>query len=161
MMWAADFDESVTCNLEEICLEELIVQLPRDSGAEIREENPENGNDGVKGGLQSKHSLSENEGIKAASTYNFCGLTRNFWSRNEHLHTCSVVSSTRKGDDDLPVFCVAAILIMNRQKIIRETRSIEDMIKVSPLELLSYTVSLSVSIQTCIALSVHSSHNPS
>ena len=161
MLWAADFDESVTCNLEEICLEALIVQLPRDSGAEITEENPENGNDGVKGSLQSKYSLSEIEGIKAGSTYHFCGLARNFWSRNDNLQICSVVSSTRKGDDDLPVFCVAAILIMNRQKIIRETRSIEDMIKVSPLELLSYTVSLSVSIQTCIALSVHSSHNPS
>ncbi|XWS35311.1 hypothetical protein CRYUN_Cryun21dG0115000 [Craigia yunnanensis] len=121
MLWAADFDESVTCNLEEICLEALIVQLPRDSGAEITEENPENGNDGVKGSLQSKYSLSENEGIKAASTYHFCGLTRNFWSRNDHLQICSVVSSSRKGDDDLPVFCVAAILIMNRQKIIRET----------------------------------------
>ncbi|XVF37644.1 hypothetical protein REPUB_Repub20aG0027300 [Reevesia pubescens] len=135
MMWAADFDESVTCDLEEICLEALIVQLPRDSGEEIREENPENGNDGVKGGLQSKHSLSENEGIRVASTYNFCGLTRNFWSRNDHLQICSVVSSSRKGNDDLPVFCVAAILIMNRQKIIRETRSIDDMIKVSLLEL--------------------------
>lgn len=142
MMWAADFDESVTFNLEEMCLEALIVQLPRDSGEEICEENPENGNDVLKGSQQLKHSLSDNEGIKAASTYNFCGLTRSFWSRNDHLQICSVVSSTRKGDDDLPVFCVAAILIFNRQKIIRETRSIDDMIKVVPLELLSYTVPL-------------------
>lgn len=145
MMWAADFDESVTCNLEEICLEALIVQLPRDSGSEIGEENSENGNDGVKDGLQLKHSLSENDGIKSASAYPFCGLTRNFWSRNDRLQICNVVSSTRKGDDDLPVFCVAAILIMNRQKIIRETRSIDDMIKASPLELSIHTVSLSVS----------------
>ncbi|KAK6255442.1 hypothetical protein SCA6_016747 [Theobroma cacao] len=145
MMWAADFDESVTCNLEEICLEALIVQLPRDSGSEIGEENSENGNDGVKDGLQLKHSLSENDGIKSASAYPFCGLTRNFWSRNDRLQICNVVSSTRKGDDDLPVFCVAAILIMNRQKIIRETRSIDDMIKASPLELSIRTVSLSVS----------------
>ncbi|XVF29442.1 hypothetical protein REPUB_Repub15cG0121400 [Reevesia pubescens] len=139
MMWAADFDEYITCNLEEICLEALIVQLPRDSGAEIREET-ENGNDGVKDGLQSKHSLSENEGIKAASTYNFCGLKPNFWSRNDHLQICSVVSATRRGDDYLPVFCVAAILIMNRQKIIRETRSIDDMIKIFNDKLLKFHV---------------------
>ncbi|XVE81009.1 hypothetical protein DITRI_Ditri15bG0028100 [Diplodiscus trichospermus] len=128
MMWAADFEESFTCNLEEICLEALVVQLPRDSGAEIREENPEKGNDGVKDGLQLKHSFSENKGIKVASTYHFCGLTQNFWSRNDRLQICCVVSSARKGDDDFPVFCVAAILIMNRQKIIRETCSIDDMI---------------------------------
>ncbi|OMO90324.1 hypothetical protein CCACVL1_07405 [Corchorus capsularis] len=130
MMWAADFDESFTCNLEEICLEALIVHLPRDSGAEIREENSENGNDGVNGGLQLKHSLSENDAIKSASAHPFCGLARNFWSRNDHLQVCNVVSSSRKGDDNLPVFCVAAILIINRQKIIRETRSIDDLIKI-------------------------------
>lgn len=140
MMWAADFDESVTFNLEEMCLEALIVQLPRDSGEEICEENPENGNDVLKGSQQLKHSLSDNEGIKAASTYNFCGLTRSFWSRNDHLQICSVVSSTRKGDDDLPVFCVAAILIFNRQKIIRETRSIDDMIKIFNDKLLKFHV---------------------
>lgn len=148
MMWAADFDESVTCNLEEVCLEALIVQLPGDSGGEIREENPENGHDDVKGGLQSKYSLSENEGIKAASTYNFCGLTRNFWSRNDHLQICRMISPTRKGDDDLPVFCVAAILIMNRQKIIRETRSIDDMIKIFNDKLLK------IHVKRCIGAAI-------
>ncbi|XVE84470.1 hypothetical protein DITRI_Ditri17bG0016000 [Diplodiscus trichospermus] len=148
MMWAADFDESVACNLEEICLEALIIQLPGDSGEEIREENPDSGNDCIKGGLQSKHSLSENEGIKIASTYNFCGLTRNFWSRNDHLRTCSVVSSTRKGDNDLPVFCVAAILIMNRQQIIRETRSIDDMIKIFNDKLLK------IHVKRCIGAAI-------
>ncbi|GMJ08465.1 hypothetical protein like AT2G43490 [Hibiscus trionum] len=89
MMWAADFDESTTCNLEDICLDALIVQLPRDSGEEIREENLDNEDDGVKGGLESRNSSS-------ASSHRFC----------------------------------AAILIMNRQKIIKETRSIDDMIKI-------------------------------
>ncbi|KAF2300311.1 hypothetical protein GH714_011658 [Hevea brasiliensis] len=32
MMWAADFDESLTCDLEENCLEAVVLQLPRDSG---------------------------------------------------------------------------------------------------------------------------------
>ncbi|KAK8332820.1 hypothetical protein V6Z12_A10G163500 [Gossypium hirsutum] len=96
MMWAADFDESASCDLEDICLEALVVQLPRDLGEEIREENPESGDDGVKGSLQSKHSLSENAGFKSAAAHRFC----------------------------------AAILIMNRQKIIKETHSIDDMIKI-------------------------------
>ncbi|KAE8695547.1 Ypt/Rab-GAP domain of gyp1p superfamily protein isoform 2 [Hibiscus syriacus] len=130
MMWAADFDESIICNLEKICLKELTIQFPGDSGQDDGEENPENGSDNVMVGLQLKHSLFENEGIKAASTYNFCGLTRNFWSRNDCLQIFGVVSPTRKGDNDLPVFVVAAILIMNRQKLIKETRSIDDMIKI-------------------------------
>ncbi|TYH49607.1 hypothetical protein ES332_D10G148700v1 [Gossypium tomentosum] len=130
MMWAADFDESASCDLEDICLEALVVQLPRDLGEETREENPESGDDGVKGSLQSKHSLSENAGFKSAAAHRFCGLTRNFLSKNNILQICGLVSSTRKGDDNLPVFCVAAILIMNRQKIIKETHSIDDMIKI-------------------------------
>ncbi|MBA0840906.1 hypothetical protein Goarm_003443, partial [Gossypium armourianum] len=130
MMWAADFDESASCDLEDICLEALVVQLPRDMGEETREENPESGDDGVKGSLQSKHSLSENAGFKSAAAHRFCGLTRNFLSKNNLLQICGLVSSTRKGDDNLPVFCVAAILIMNRQKIIKETHSIDDMIKI-------------------------------
>ncbi|KAL4289640.1 hypothetical protein GQ457_14G001050 [Hibiscus cannabinus] len=123
MMWAADFDESTTCNLEDICLDALIVQLPRDSSEEIREENLVNEDDGVKGGLESKHSSS-------ASARRFCGLTKSFLAKTNILQLCGVVSSTRKGDDNLPVFCVAAILIMNRQKIIKETHSIDDMIKI-------------------------------
>ncbi|KAK8681282.1 hypothetical protein V6N13_053687 [Hibiscus sabdariffa] len=130
MMWAADFDESVICNLEKICLKALTIQFPGDSGAEDGEENTENGNVNVMGGLHLKPSLFENEGIKAASTYNFCGLTGNFWSRNDRLQICGVISPTRIGDNDLPVFVVASILIMNRQKLIKETRSIDDMIKI-------------------------------
>ncbi|TYI93368.1 hypothetical protein E1A91_D02G132400v1 [Gossypium mustelinum] len=148
MMWAADFDESVNCNLEKICLEALTVQVPGDSRAEDEEENTENGNHNAIGGLQFKHSLSENEGIKAASTYHFCGLTRNFWSRNDRLQICNVVSPTRKGDDDLPVFCVAAILIMNRQKLIKETRSIDDMIKIFNDKLLK------VHVRRCVGTAI-------
>ncbi|KAF3558487.1 hypothetical protein F2Q69_00017946 [Brassica cretica] len=82
--------------------------------------------------------LSEESGMKSASSssssaYHFCGLTRSLWSRNDRTtttHAPCVISSIRKGDDTLPVFCVAAILIMNRHKIMKETRSIDDMIQV-------------------------------
>ncbi|KAG5395771.1 hypothetical protein IGI04_017585 [Brassica rapa subsp. trilocularis] len=84
--------------------------------------------------------LYEESGMKSSSSsssssysaYHFCGLTRSLWSRNDRTttHVPCVVSSIKRGDDALPVFCVAAILIMNRHKIIKETRSIDDMIQI-------------------------------
>ncbi|KAI9379001.1 hypothetical protein POPTR_017G023200v4 [Populus trichocarpa] len=154
MMWAADFDESVVCDLEENCLEALVLNLPRDSGGDIREESVENSDGSSRDGSQSKHghvehSSSDNTGIKSASTYHFCGFTRNFWSRNYHVQiNTNMISSTKNGDDELPVFCVAVILIMNRQKIIKETRSIDDMIKIFNDRLLS------IHVKRCISAAI-------
>ncbi|CAK7322663.1 unnamed protein product [Dovyalis caffra] len=135
MMWAADFDESNVCDLEENCLDALVLNLPMDSGGDIRDESIENSDGSSKDGSLSKHGnvehpTSDNTAMKSASTYNFCGFTKNFWSRNDRMQINNLISSTKNGDDELPVFCVAAILIMNRQKIIKETRSIDDMIKI-------------------------------
>ncbi|KAJ4846695.1 hypothetical protein Tsubulata_027180 [Turnera subulata] len=138
MMWAADFDETMTSDLEENCLEALVLHLPKDSDGDIKEESIENGNGSSKDVSHVKHettdlSLSDDAGMNSASVYPFCGLARNFWSRSNHMQISSIMSSTKNGDDELPVFCVAAILIMNRHKIIRETRSIDDMIKARAL----------------------------
>lgn len=138
MMWAADFDESLVHDLEENCLEALVVELPRDSESEMRDESVESSRSTTKGSLRTNHenvdcSVTAENGIKSAATHHFCGLTRNFWSRNSTMQIAAAVSSTKRGDDELPVFCVAAILILNRQKIIRETRSIDDMIKAGAL----------------------------
>ncbi|XP_071722329.1 uncharacterized protein [Rutidosis leptorrhynchoides] len=171
MMWAADFDESLASNLEENCLDPLVVQLPRDCAVEITEETPEkidgSSNGGsqskhknigrstsdIKGGSQSKrknigrstsdikggslskhnnlrHSTSDNIGMRTATHDPFCGLGRSFWAKNLRMHHSTLVSAPRNGDEELPVFCVAAILISNRYKIIKETRSIDDMIKI-------------------------------
>lgn len=133
MMWAADFDESVAETLENDCLELLVVQLPRQSEAELGDKKVDDGNGSTttkSGPLSKSGRLSDETRVKSASSYNFCGLTRNLWSRNGRTHVSPVVSSFGKGEDPLPVFCVAAILIMNRHKIMRETRSIDDMIKV-------------------------------
>lgn len=133
-MWATDFDESLAYTLEENCLEALMVQIPWDSGPEMRDENTESVNGGLQQNHRSiEHSISDREGMKSASNRHFCGLTRRFWSRNDQMQICAAVSSTKREQDELPVFCVAAILIMNRQKIIRETHSIDDMIKASAL----------------------------
>jgi hypothetical protein len=150
MIWAADFDESMAYNLEENCLEALLVQLPRDSGLEMREESTENDNGTVKGGgSQLNHgnverSMPDNNGMKSISSRPFCGLTRNFWSKNDRVQICTVISSTRNGHNELPVFCVAAILIMNSQKIIRETHSFDDMIKAGALYFLFVMIDATV-----------------
>ncbi|CAI9108632.1 OLC1v1008285C1 [Oldenlandia corymbosa var. corymbosa] len=135
MMWAADFDESLACHLEENCPELLVIQVPRDSEAEIEQESIENNPSALKGGSSYKkgnleHSVSDNTGLKSASTHPFCGLAKTFWSRNDRFHVGSALAAMGNSDDELPVFCVAAILIMNRQKIIRETHSIDDLIKI-------------------------------
>lgn len=138
MMWAADFDESLAFNLENSCPELLVLQIPRESNAVKREETIDNENGGSKGGsLEVKsgkleRSNSENNGIKSTTNqyYPFCGLTKSLWSKNDRFQICTIISSTRNGDDELPIFCVAAILILNRHKIMRETRSIDDLIKI-------------------------------
>ncbi|XP_062107901.1 uncharacterized protein LOC133818832 isoform X1 [Humulus lupulus] len=152
MMWAADFDESMVNDLEESRLEALIVQLPRDSEAETRDESVENGSGTTKGSIQSNHgnvdcSLSEVE-IKSETTHHFCGLARNFWTRNVSMEICTAMSSTKKGDDELPVFCVAAVLVMNRHKIIRETRSIDDMIKIFNDNILK------INVKRCVSMAI-------
>ncbi|KAK7325086.1 hypothetical protein VNO77_29157 [Canavalia gladiata] len=147
MMWAADFDESLAYNLEENCLEALEVHLPRNSSNDMREEIAEidegsmksgsqsnhNENDNTKASLQSNHGNSDHSvfdiKLKSFSSHSFCGLARNIWPRNHRVRMGSISSLTRKGNDELAIFCVAAIIVLNSQKIIRDTHSFDDMIK--------------------------------
>ncbi|KAK4254827.1 hypothetical protein QN277_007914 [Acacia crassicarpa] len=147
MMWATDFDESLVHDLEGKCLEALVIKLPEDLGHEMKGEIA-NINDGVRSGSQSNNSeidssaksgLQSNHGnidhsacdskLKLLSSHTFCGFTRNFWSRNAQIEMSIISSLSRKENEELPIFCVAAILVINRQKIIRETHSFDDMIK--------------------------------
>lgn len=135
MMWAADFDESVAFRLEENCPEILVIQIPKESEAESGEEIVENNNSDSKDDSPSKHgsgerTVSANNGMKLSLAHPFCGLTKNFWSKSSGMHSVNIVSSTRSTVDELPVFCVAAILVMNHQKIIKQTHSIDDLIKI-------------------------------
>ncbi|XP_057531212.1 uncharacterized protein LOC130809413 [Amaranthus tricolor] len=135
MMWAADYDESLAWNLVQSCLEPLVLQLPDDLSIETAEER-EMDQSTSKSGSQAKnanieHVSSEEAVMKSlTSNHSFCGLTRTFWSRNDRSHARAGLSATRNREDDLPVFCVAAILILNRYKIIKETHSIDDLIKI-------------------------------
>ncbi|CAI8592187.1 unnamed protein product [Vicia faba] len=146
MMWAADFDESWTYDLEENCPEALDLHLPRDSSS-YRKEAISDSDDSIKSGSQSNHN--ENDSTKTSpqlhhgntdhpvsdvklklQSNTFCGLARNIWPRNDRVRTRIISSFARKGNDELATFCVAAILVLNRQKIIRETHSFDDMIKI-------------------------------
>lgn len=137
MMWATDFDEVLARGYEENCLEALILELPKDSNIET------NANSIINSKMDIKDSPTDNgnsdfitcdkDEVKSDSKYPFCGLTKaNFWTKQQQqqMQICSLSVSTRSIDDEISVFCVAAILITNRQKIMRETTSIDDVIKV-------------------------------
>lgn len=158
MMWAADFDESLAYDLEVNCLEALDIHLPRDSSNDLREEVADSDDGSVKSGSQSNHNENDNTKasqqsnhentdvsvwdakLKSLSSYPFCGLARNMWPRNGRVQMSTMSSLTRKEKDELAIFCVAAILVLNRQKVIRETHSFDDMIKASALIFCFYRV---------------------
>ncbi|XP_077225545.1 uncharacterized protein LOC143858710 isoform X2 [Tasmannia lanceolata] len=154
MMWAADFDEAIGRELEENCLEPLVLQLPRDSDAEIVLESLENGKRNSNGAQSEcsnvEHLTADSNGARSISNHPFCGLTRaSFWARHGRMHSFTITSSmTRNEDDELPVFCVAAILIINRQKIIRETHSIDDLIKMFNDNMLK------IKVKRCIRMAI-------
>ncbi|XP_056173644.1 uncharacterized protein LOC115679670 [Syzygium oleosum] len=147
MMWAADFDESLQYNLEENCLDLLVIHDPRDFEPDAALEAINKISDNSESAAQSKHGKGDS-GVKSASTRPFCGLTKGFWSRNDRVPICSPVSSTTKGGDSLSVFCVAAILIMNRQKVIQETHSFDDMIKIFNDNMLK------INVKRCIRMAI-------
>ncbi|VFQ72488.1 unnamed protein product [Cuscuta campestris] len=136
MMWAADFKKTVPFDLNENCPELLVIQAVKESDVEIGEESFDNkskdSNESPSKNGNAEHTISENTGLKSTLVQPFCGLARNLWSKNDHNQNGTAVSSIWSSDDELPVFCVASILVMNRQKIIKETRSIDDMIKAGP-----------------------------
>ncbi|RZB84408.1 small G protein signaling modulator 1 isoform X1 [Glycine soja] len=165
MMWAADFDEFMAYDLEENCLEALELHLPRDSSNGMREEIADSDGGSVKNGSQSNHNENDNtkaspqsnheradhsvyaSKLKSLSSHTFCGLARNIWPRSHQVQTSSI-SLKRKGNNELAIFCVAAILVLNRQKIIRETHSFDDMIKMFNDKMLK------MNVKSCITTAI-------
>ncbi|EFH54537.1 RabGAP/TBC domain-containing protein [Arabidopsis lyrata subsp. lyrata] len=142
MMWAADFDESFAETLEKDCLKPLVVQLPKRSGVDMGDHKIDDGNGTTtnceptsKCDRTSKSSLLSKSGLLPES-----GPLPKTGPLSDGTGMKPAVSSCGKGDDPLPVFCVAAILIMNRHKIMKETHSIDDMIKIFNDKLLAIRV---------------------
>lgn len=150
MMWAADYDESMAQQLEENCLEPLVLQLKNNTSAELIKEKSENGKRKHK---SPKHESRDNElcspysnGLKSISNHPFCGLPKaNFWARDDRLST---FNASERNANELAVFCVAAILVINRQKIMRQTRSIDDLIK------MFNDNKLKISVKRCIRTAI-------
>ncbi|KAL8137302.1 hypothetical protein V2J09_003303 [Rumex salicifolius] len=128
MMWAADFDESMDWNLEENCLEPLLLQLPRDTDSVEETVEFDEGLKAISQGklVRAEYSMS---GIIWMTPGAFCGLTESLWPRTISMHSHRRCLSSRNVEIELPVFCVAAILIFNRQKIFKEARCMDDLIK--------------------------------
>ncbi|XP_073013155.1 rab GTPase-activating protein 22-like isoform X2 [Typha latifolia] len=152
MMWAADFDEAVTHQLEENCLEPLVLQ-PRNHSPAEAEASPENGKRKFKS-MQSHYKNGEScgsysNGVRSITNHPLCGLSRaNFWARHDQLQVCDTTASTNSRDDELPVFCVAAILTINRQKIMSESHSIDDVIKMFNDNMLK------INVKRCIRMAI-------
>ncbi|XP_038989602.1 small G protein signaling modulator 1-like [Phoenix dactylifera] len=153
MVWAADFDEALTRQLEENCLDPLVLNFRDNSQVAIKAEHMENGKRKFKsmqpqrrnGKAWAPYSI----GVRSISGHPLCGLTKaNFWSRHDQLQPHNTTASMRKGDDGLPVFCVAAILVINRQKIMRETHSFDDIIKMFNDNMLK------INVKRCIHMAI-------
>ncbi|GAB2236911.1 hypothetical protein Droror1_Dr00026793 [Drosera rotundifolia] len=171
MMWAADFDESLARDLESRCLDSLVLQLPEDliidigdkskdcdgslkaesQGNHVAESHANHVAESHGNHVVVKRFYSRTGGLRSACSSNsFCGLTRSFWSWNGRMQTRAGSSTTKNRGDELPVFCVAAILILNRHKIIEGANSIDDLIKIFNDNLL--TIKVKRSIRTAIKL---------
>ncbi|KAK1615906.1 hypothetical protein QYE76_021423 [Lolium multiflorum] len=155
MMWAADFNEDAIRNLEENCLEPLLVDAKKDFSCEVKEEHRVNK-------LTRRKSKSRrfyrrngemrgscNHGVKSSTQNPLCGLSgATIWARHQQTHHLSTNVLTKNGDNELPIFCVAAILIINRHKIIRGTHSIDDTIKMFNDNILK------INVKRCVRMAV-------
>lgn len=147
MMWAADFDEDEVHHLGENCLEPLLLHV---SGSETAEGSSDNGKRKFKNVLSRLRPETWMSGSndRTSSGHPFCGLSgATFWTRHDQLQAYAG-GAIRNGDDELSVFCVAAILIINKQKVMRETHSIDDIIKMCNDNMLK------INVKRCIRLAI-------
>ncbi|KQK23571.1 hypothetical protein BRADI_1g74660v3 [Brachypodium distachyon] len=155
MMWAADFDEDTIRNLEENCLQPLLVDMKNDLSSEVKEEHQVNKYTSRKSKSRRSNRRngeirwSCNHGMKSSTRNPLCGLSgATIWARHQQMPHLSTNVLAKNGDDELPIFCVAAILIINRHKIIKETRSIDDAIKMFNDNILK------INVKRCVRLAV-------
>lgn len=155
MMWAADFNEDVILHLEENCLEPLLVDMRNDLSCEVKEEHRVNSYTRRKSKSRKPHHrngemrVACNLGMKPNTRNPLCGLSgATIWARHQQMPHISTNVLAKNGDDDLPIFCVAAILVINRHKIIRETRSIDDAIKMFNDNMLK------INVKRCVRMAI-------
>eukprot|EP01018_Ginkgo_biloba_P034957 Gb_35832 [translate_table: standard] len=155
MMWAADFDPAMAWVLENSCPESLVIYPPRTSRGEICAEceevtqharvSTENS-----GELDTDNFLSGSYKVQSISISPLCGLrVGTFWPKNSQQRIRTISSLLeRNGDDELSVFCVAAILVLNRLKFIKEIHSMDDAIK------MFNDTNLEIKVKQCIRMAI-------
>ncbi|XP_062190861.1 uncharacterized protein LOC133894620 isoform X2 [Phragmites australis] len=155
MMWAADFDEDAIRHLEANCLEPLLVHLRNDLSCEVKEVHQVNSCTRRKSEIRKFHRRNGeicggcHPGAKSSARNHLCGLSgATIWARHQQMRHLSANVLARSGDDELHIFCVAAILIINRHKIIRGTRSIDDAIKMFNDNMLK------INVKRCVRLAI-------
>ena len=146
MMWAADFEHASTRTLEYQSLEALQLQHPLPDRSFPPEDEveacPELSSSPTCTTLQRLHSC-ETSGIESlrwkalASKTSFCGLRPGrLWHKNRNRtlpRNAGLLE--RRGDEDISVFCVAAIIEQNRNMLFNKLQSMDDAIKVKLLDI--------------------------
>ncbi|CAN6448754.1 unnamed protein product [Victoria cruziana] len=151
MMWAADFDEATSRELADNCLDPLILHLPQDATTCSTDGNTkQHSKNSPTAHTNEEEPVSGVDAMRPVTMIPFCGFKpSNFWTRNNHWQTNTFTfSPLRNGDDDLAVFCVAAILILNRPKIIKQACSMDDVIKVFNDK------KLEINVKRCVRLAI-------
>lgn len=167
MMWAADFHQATAWSFEYHCLEALSLpnfgsparvfpleeeacRPPSPEQACTPPTSPERLNN--TSGLPSFESLRCRTLAKRRS---FCGLRpgRLWQFPRSRLHSTNVGLSGPDGDQDISVFCVAAIIEQNRTMLLEKLQSMDDAIKVSACELCSKSKPLSLHLNNWLPYS--------
>lgn len=142
MMWAADFDQAMAWALDDNCLESLVLRTPSTrleeefcaedelSSPDLRYAFPGS----PYGGSQLSDSSTPGTfgGDILSKGGPLCGLKpSHFWSKHRQLTSSTLTGLLgRDGGEELSVFCVAAILVQNRTKLLKDVQSMDDAIKV-------------------------------
>ncbi|EFJ22432.1 hypothetical protein SELMODRAFT_416728 [Selaginella moellendorffii] len=152
MMWAADFDNGISWALEYHCPELLIVKDPTPADETLPEDDSKAMSPLYTFQDQSLDTspLEDNDRVGYLSRSPLCGLRAgNFWPRHSR-HKIRTVSSLlgKTGDDELSVFVVAAILVLNRTRFMKDVHSMDDAIKAFN------EIQMKIKVRSCIRTAI-------
>lgn len=153
MMWAADFHQATAWSFEYHSLEAL--RLPNfDSPARIYPFEEESTCKPSSPELLTPPTSPESLNTFGSPNFDplrwraltkrrsFCGLRPGrLWQMNRsRFHSTNVGLSGPDGDQDISVFCVAAILEQNRTMLLEKLQSMDDAIKVSACNICNFFI---------------------
>ncbi|BBN20771.1 hypothetical protein MPTK1_4g13805 [Marchantia polymorpha subsp. ruderalis] len=167
MMWAADFNQAMAWALEYNCLDALVLSIPPPFfNPDSRRGDDAGYHDTPHLSFASQYGCSPHRDYPSAegalpnsSTFGgnflarspFCGLRPGaLLTKNRHRMPTVSTLLGKNGDEELSVFCVAAILVQNRNKLLKEVQSMDDAIKM--FNDMNLTIRVHSSMHTAIKL---------